>query len=115
MGFDRSSTTTCAAFGLGQRTALDFPGEIAGHPQAVARSGRAPRSVTVAYGQGVSPARPIQLVAAVNTIANDGVYVAPEARQGDRRTPTATITDDAAVGDRTRWSRREAAAADAPR
>ena len=40
--------------------------------------------VTVAYGQGVSSTS-IQLVSAVNTIANDGVYVAPEAGQVDRR------------------------------
>jgi cell division protein FtsI (penicillin-binding protein 3) len=62
-------------FGLGEKTALDFPGESAGilkHWSDLWGSER----VTVAYGQGVASTS-IQLVAAVNTIANDGTYVAP--------------------------------------
>lgn len=63
------------SFGLGERTALDFPGESAGilkHWTDLWGSER----VTVAYGQGVASTS-IQLVSAVNAIANDGVYVAP--------------------------------------
>ena len=63
------------AFGLGERTALDFPGESAGilkHWTDLWGSER----VTVSYGQGVASTS-IQLVSAVNAIANDGVYVAP--------------------------------------
>lgn len=62
-------------FGLGQKTALDFPGESAGilkHWSDLWGSER----VTVAYGQGLASTS-IQLAAAVNTIANDGIYVAP--------------------------------------
>lgn len=65
-----------AAFGLGSKTALDFPGESTGilkQPEDMWGSER----VTVAYGQGVSSTS-LQLVAAVNTIANGGVYVAPK-------------------------------------
>ena len=61
--------------GLGQKTALDFPGESAGilkHWSDLWGSER----VTVAYGQGLASSS-IQLAAAVNTIANDGIYVSP--------------------------------------
>jgi cell division protein FtsI (penicillin-binding protein 3) len=62
-------------FGLGERTALDFPGESKGilkHWTDLWGSER----VTVAYGQGVASTS-IQLASAVNAIANDGTYVAP--------------------------------------
>jgi cell division protein FtsI (penicillin-binding protein 3) len=62
-------------FGLGQQTALAFPGESTGilkHWSDLWGSER----VTVAYGQGLASTS-IQLAAAVNTIANDGTYVAP--------------------------------------
>jgi cell division protein FtsI (penicillin-binding protein 3) len=62
-------------FGLGERTALNFPGESSGilkHWSDLWGSER----VTVAYGQGVASTS-IQLVSAVNAIANDGTYVAP--------------------------------------
>ncbi len=65
-----------AAFGLGSKTALDFPGESPGilkQPEDLWGSER----VTVAYGQGVSSTS-LQLVAAINTIANRGTYVAPK-------------------------------------
>jgi cell division protein FtsI (penicillin-binding protein 3) len=65
-----------AAFGLGSKTALGFPGESPGilkQPEDLWGSER----VTVAYGQGVSSTS-LQLVAAINTIANRGAYVAPK-------------------------------------
>lgn len=64
------------SFGFGAETALDFPGESRGilHPNS---RWRGTENVTVSYGQGVS-ATAIQLVSAVNVIANDGVYVAPK-------------------------------------
>jgi cell division protein FtsI (penicillin-binding protein 3) len=65
-----------AAFGLGSKTALGFPGESPGilkQPEDLWGSER----VTVAYGQGVSSTS-LQLVAAINTIANRGTYVAPK-------------------------------------
>jgi cell division protein FtsI (penicillin-binding protein 3) len=63
------------AFGLGERTALDFPDESAGILKPW-NDWTGTERCTVAYGQGVS-STPVQLAAAVNTIANDGVYVAP--------------------------------------
>ncbi|MFK8023633.1 MAG: peptidoglycan D,D-transpeptidase FtsI family protein [Ilumatobacter sp.] len=62
-------------FGLGQKTALAFPGESAGIFKDVDELWGSER-VTVSYGQGMS-STPLQMVAAVNAIANDGVYVAP--------------------------------------
>jgi cell division protein FtsI (penicillin-binding protein 3) len=67
-------------FGLGETTALDFPGESPGilkHWTDLWGSER----VTVAYGQGMASTS-IQLAAAINTIANDGTYVAPRLVQG---------------------------------
>ncbi len=64
------------AFGLGEPTALDFPGESPGilkHWTDLWGSER----VTVSYGQGFSSTS-IQLATAVNVIANDGIYVAPK-------------------------------------
>lgn len=63
------------SFGFGEPTALEFPSESPGilkHWEDLWGSER----VTVAYGQGFA-ATPVQMVAAVNAIANDGVYVAP--------------------------------------
>ncbi|MGI9645902.1 MAG: peptidoglycan D,D-transpeptidase FtsI family protein, partial [Ilumatobacteraceae bacterium] len=62
-------------FGLGEPTALEFPGESPGLLKDVDELWGSER-VTVAYGQGMASTS-AQLVAAVNTIANGGVYVAP--------------------------------------
>ena len=64
------------AFGFGERTALDFPDESDGilHPW---EEWEGTEKFTVAYGQYVASS-PIQLIAAVNTIANDGRYVDPK-------------------------------------
>jgi len=64
------------AFGLGEASALGFPGESPGilkHWKDLWGSER----VTVSYGQGMASTS-IQLAAAVNVIANNGVYVAPK-------------------------------------
>ena len=63
------------SFGFGEPTSLDFPSESPGilkHWEDLWGSER----VTVAFGQGFA-ATAIQMVSAVNAIANDGVYVAP--------------------------------------
>jgi len=65
-----------AAFGLGERTALDFPGESPGILKEADDLWGSER-VTVSYGQGVSSTS-LQLVAAVNVIANGGTYVDPK-------------------------------------
>ena len=81
-----------AQFGLGSKTALDFPGESPGilkQPEDLWGSER----VTVSYGQGVSSTS-LQLVAAVNTIANRGTYVAPKLVNATVG-PDGTITETA--------------------
>ena len=95
MGFERQYDYM-RAFGLGERTALDFPDETAGilNPW---QEWEGTEKYTVAYGQGVASS-PIQLISAVNTIANDGMYVAPEAGHGDRRRGRRGARD-AGVGD----------------
>ncbi len=63
------------AFGLGATTAIDFPGEAKGLlPPSSKWRGTEP--ATISYGQGVGVTA-LQMVAAVNTVANGGVYVAP--------------------------------------
>ena len=79
-----------AAFGLGEKTALDFPGESTGILKEADDLWGSER-VTVAYGQGVSSTS-LQLVGAVNTIANGGVYVAPKLVKSTVG-PDGTITD----------------------
>ncbi|MFN3254642.1 MAG: peptidoglycan D,D-transpeptidase FtsI family protein [Ilumatobacter sp.] len=64
------------SFGLGEKTALDFPGESPGVFKDADELWGSER-VTVAYGQGMS-STPIQMAAAVNVVANRGVYVEPK-------------------------------------
>ncbi len=64
------------AFGLGEATALGFPGESPGIMKNWQDMWGSER-VTAAFGQGVSSTS-IQLAAAINVIANDGTYVAPK-------------------------------------
>ena len=86
-------------FGLGQRTAIGVRGETQGilpdgslwTPQTQDR---------IAFGQSLS-VNAVQMAAAVNTIANDGVRVSPSLIQG-----TATTEDGEAVGTDTATQRR---------
>lgn len=76
------------AFGLGDRSPLEFPGESKGilNPW---EKWQGTEKITPAYGYGVC-ATAIQLVGAVNVIANNGVYVEPRLVQ-------ATIADNGAL------------------
>jgi cell division protein FtsI (penicillin-binding protein 3) len=78
------------SFGLGSKTALDFPGESPGLLKPVDQLWGSER-VTVAYGQGLS-STPIQMAAAINVIANGGVYVAPKLVRATVG-PDGTMTD----------------------
>ncbi len=95
------------AFGFGEPTALAFPGESRGilNPW---QEWEGTEKYTVAYGQGLA-STPIQLAAAVNVVANDGVYVEP-------RLLAATVDADGDLHDRpeaeTRRVISEAAAED---
>lgn len=62
-------------FGFGKMSSLQFPGETAGMLKQ-AENWRGSENATVTYGYGYS-ASSLQLVSAVNVIANDGVYVPP--------------------------------------
>ncbi len=64
-----------AAFGFGEKTSLGFPGESRGLLKQ-ARNWQGTETFTFAYGYGYA-STPIQLVSAVNVVANDGVYVGP--------------------------------------
>ena len=76
------------AFGFGKRSDLNFPGESVGIlPPWQEWEGT--EKVTKSYGYGVA-ATAVQLVGAVNVIANNGVYVAP-------RLVKATIGGDGTV------------------
>jgi cell division protein FtsI (penicillin-binding protein 3) len=73
--FTRKQWHYMRAFGLGEKTALRWPDESNGILERW-QDWQGTENVTVTYGQGVS-STPIQLVAAINTIANGGTYVAP--------------------------------------
>jgi cell division protein FtsI (penicillin-binding protein 3) len=68
--------STQKAFGLGVKTALDFPNETSGSVLTPSKySGTSLPSIAI--GQGIS-VTPMQLLFAYNTIANQGMYVAPK-------------------------------------
>jgi len=78
------------AFGLGKRSDLGFPGESKGILKNW-KDWQGTERITPSYGYGVCvPA--IQLVGAVNVVANGGVYVAPRLVQ-------ATIGNDGTMTD----------------
>nr|MDQ3311770.1 penicillin-binding protein 2 [Actinomycetota bacterium] len=62
-------------FGFGEVSPLGFPGESGGILED-AEDLQGTEMKTIAYGQGVSVTA-VQLVAAINAIANDGTYVSP--------------------------------------
>lgn len=64
------------AFGLGEATPLDFPGESVGIMKDW-KKWEGTEQYTVAYGQGLASTS-IQLVTAINVLANGGTYVAPK-------------------------------------
>ena len=63
------------AFGFGEKTALDFPNESPGILKP-SDEWRGTEKITVSYGYGFASTS-LQLVAAVNVVANNGTYVAP--------------------------------------
>lgn len=78
------------SFGLGERTGAGLAGESNG---LLAPAGTWPdiQHANVLFGQGVSVTA-LQMAAAINAVANDGVYVQPSLLQG-------VLTDDG-LGDR---------------
>ena len=88
-----------AAFGLGQRTGVGIPGEASGLLPWWKNWSQINQD-TIAFGQGVS-VNALQMAAAVNTIANHGVYIKPSLVKGE-----ATTSQGAKVGTATTTSRR---------
>lgn len=69
-------------FGFGQKTGIELPGESSGilpKPSTWEKSSQA----SMGYGYGVA-ATPLQMAAAVNAIANKGVWVQPHVVQKDK-------------------------------
>ena len=62
-------------FGFGKQSTLQFPGETAGMLKQP-ENWRGSENATITYGYGFSSSS-LQLISAVNVIANDGVYVPP--------------------------------------
>ncbi len=79
------------AFGLGTRTGLGVDGESAGVLPRLPDWGTLTKD-TISFGQGVAVSA-VQMAAAVNTIANGGVYVQPSLVKG-----TATTSGGEVVG-----------------
>jgi len=74
-----------SAFGLGARTNVGMRGESAGIlPEGGWSDGTRD---TIAFGQGLSVTA-VQMAAAINAIANDGVYVTPSLVKGSATTDT---------------------------
>ena len=64
-------------FGLGAKTGVDLPDEVAGSLKNIERTSvRAVDFATAAYGQGVA-VTPIQLIAAYGALANGGLLMRP--------------------------------------
>jgi cell division protein FtsI (penicillin-binding protein 3) len=78
------------AFGLGETSPLDFPGESQGIYNDW-KKWEGAEQYTMAYGQGLASTS-IQLVSAINVIANGGVYVAPKLVKSTIG-PDGTMTD----------------------
>jgi cell division protein FtsI (penicillin-binding protein 3) len=68
------------AFGLGEPTGLDFPGESNGDLENW-QDWNGSEALTPSYGYHVATTS-LQLLAGVNAIANDGTYVAPKLVKG---------------------------------
>jgi cell division protein FtsI (penicillin-binding protein 3) len=87
------------SFGLGRPTNIGVPVESGGQLPA-GGSWSELTQATVAFGQGLS-VNAVQMAAAVNTIANKGVYVSPSLVRGSATTATGQV-----VGTDTAVSRR---------
>lgn len=69
-----------AKFGIGESTGIGFPGESAGILAPLSEWADLERA-TMSFGQGLS-VNAVQMAAAVNTVANGGVRVAPSLIEG---------------------------------
>ncbi|MFL6443258.1 MAG: penicillin-binding transpeptidase domain-containing protein [Candidatus Sulfotelmatobacter sp.] len=78
------------AFGLGQQTGIELPGETRGITKPPSRWSKVSiAAISIGQEVGVSP---IQLAAVMSTFANDGVYVAPRIVAGTLPLPGGVQT-----------------------
>ena len=62
-------------FGFGKKTNIELPGEVKGVVHDYKKWSNLDKAV-ISYGHSIS-VTPIQLISAINTIANDGMYISP--------------------------------------
>ncbi len=77
-------------FGLGQKTGVGLSGEASGI-MAAAKDWSPINKATIAFGQSLS-VNVLQMAAAINTIANGGVYLAPKIRNSTQDSAAAPPT-----------------------
>lgn len=80
------------SFNLGHKTGIDFPGEIGGVLRSPAPSIPLVTWANIGFGQGLT-VTPIQLLAALGAIANEGIYSVPHYAK-ELRTEEASYAPD---------------------
>ena len=104
---DRAYRRYLSGFGLGARTGVGVEGESAGVLPPL-RSWLPINKDTMSFGQGVAVSA-VQMAAAVNTIANGGVYVAPSIVKGQATTSAGEVVGSDVAQTRRVISERAAA------
>ena len=104
---DRTYRRYLSGFGLGARTGVGVEGESAGVLPPL-RSWLPINKDTMSFGQGVAVSA-VQMAAAVNTIANGGVYVAPSIVKGQATTSAGEVVGSDVAQTRRVISERAAA------
>ena len=79
-------------FGFERKTGIDAPGEVVGNVKII-KNGKDIDFATASFGQGIA-ITPIQLLTAVNTIANRGLMVRPHLIQEKTEELSRPITEE---------------------
>lgn len=82
-------------FGFGKKTGIELQDEVSGSKVTEGKDYREIDLATNSFGQGIA-VTPIQMVAAVNTIANGGVYLSPSLIENEVPTSTSILKPEAA-------------------
>lgn len=82
-------------YGFGQKTGLQLQEEVSGSLRAVDKYGDIDLA-TNSFGQGIA-VTPIQLLSALNTIANGGVYLSPSLVDGTQSETRVVLSPEAAA------------------
>lgn len=81
-------------FGFGQKTGIELQDEVSGAKVTEGKDYREIDLATNSFGQGIA-VTPIQMVSAVNTIANKGVYLKPSLMEEEKTQPTQVLSKEA--------------------